>query len=172
MNNRQERIAFLSRLNRGRLQMPSFLSALSRTLGDPIDATALAPLPNSDVLLVTFRNGYQAAQSPWAYRRFFLRRDESSVFRLAACLAERLSEDVYFLTKKGANCGAVRVSVAALLKHAKAVISLDGDSVSALSLDGVEGLLIDYNPDDEQQTYEVAVWGDRWPVQALECDPR
>ncbi len=95
-----------------------------------------------------------------------------SVFKLTDCLADRLSENVYFLTQKGEDCGAVRVNVSALLKHAKLVIGLDGDSLSALSLDGVEGLLIDYNPDDEQQTYEVAVWGDRWPVQALGCDPR
>lgn len=171
MDNRQERITLLSRMNRGRLETPSRLIAISKALGVPVDARALLPLPDSDTLMNSFRAGYQAAKPPSAYRRFFLRRDELSAFKLADCLAERLSEDVYFLTKKGENCGALRVSMTDLLKHAKSVIHLDGDSLSAASPDGVEGLLIDYNPDDDQQTYQVAVWGNRWPVHALECDP-
>jgi hypothetical protein len=32
---------------------------LSDALGEPIQASALVPLPESDVLLEVFRNGYQ-----------------------------------------------------------------------------------------------------------------
>jgi hypothetical protein len=71
--------------------------------------------------------------------------------------------------KQSATCGAVRTDVTILLRHVSAIIQLDGDSLAALSEDGSQGILIDYNPDDERQTYEVAVWGERWLAVALEC---
>src|SRR5450631_3454915 len=165
MEIRQKKIQLLSRKNRGRVATPSFLTALSDALGEPIEANALISLPDTDTLLETFRDGYLCATAPGAlsYRKFFLPNEEASVFRLAFCLAERLrDEDGFFLTKLSEECGAVHLNVSTLLKHAESVIRFDGDSVSALSKDRQEGLLIDHNPDDPEQAYEVAVWGGRW----------
>jgi hypothetical protein len=62
-----------------------------------------------------------------------------------------------------------RSDLATLLRHVAAIIRLDGDSLSAMSEDGTQGLLIDYNADDERQTHEVTVWGERWSAAALAC---
>jgi hypothetical protein len=53
--------------------------------------------------------------------------------------------------KQSEACGAVRTDAATLLTHVSAIIRLDGDSFSAMSEDGTQGLLGDYNADDERQ---------------------
>jgi hypothetical protein len=89
-------------------------------------------------------------------------------------MAERLAaelptEAAYLMTKMSDYCGAVSLPLSTLLRHAGAIIRLDGDSLSVISLDHKEGLLIDYNRDDEDQNYEVTIWGNRWPTAVLSC---
>ena len=173
MDNRQDKIRMLSRMNRGRTAMPSFLNNLAEILGEPVGTHALLPLPETDALLMVFRNGYQNAikTRTASYRRFFVPGERPSVLRLADCLADQLPlENVFFLTKLSEDCGAVSLSLCVLLRHAASIIRLDGDSLSALSNDHTQGILIDHNSDDPQQAYEVAVWGDRWSRIALACD--
>jgi hypothetical protein len=66
--------------------------------------------------------------------------------------------------------GAVRVNASVLLAHTASIIRLDGDSLSAISSDATQGILIDHNPDDPPQAYEVVVWGDRWSPLGFACD--
>jgi len=174
-NNRRKKIELLARLNRGRVAAPAFLEALSEALGDPVDSSALVPLPDSDALMRRFRDGYLDArkEGPFTYRRFFLSNEDTRVFRLADCLADRLgTEPAFLLSKAAETCGAVRVGMSTLLKHTASVIRIDGDSLYAMSADGAQGLLIDHNPDDHEQTFEVAVWGERWQPATLACDPK
>jgi hypothetical protein len=174
MDSRQEKIQLLSRINRGRAAAPSFLADLSEALGESVDASVLLPPSDTDTIMESLSAGYQSAIRPGAvsYRRFFLPDERSLVLRLADCLAERLSgERVFFVTKLSKDCGAVSLSISALLKHTASIIRLDGDSLSALSEDRKQGVLIDQNPDDPEQAYEVVVWGDHWPLLALACDP-
>jgi hypothetical protein len=173
MDNRQEKIQLLSRINRGRAAAPSFLAHLSEALGEPVETDALKSLPETDVLLEAFREGYQAAIKDGAvsYRRFFLPTERPSVLRIADCLADQLpTENAFFLTKLSNDCGAVRVKISTLLRHTASIIRLDGDSLSAISSDQTQGVLIDHNPDDPPQAYEVVVWGDRWSLLGLACD--
>jgi hypothetical protein len=119
------------------------------------------------------RAGYQTAIRPGevSYRRLFRSDERKLVLRLADCLAGSLSsETVFLVTKLSKDCGAVRLSITVLLNHTASIIRLDGDSLSALSEDRSQGILIDQNPDDAEQTYEVVLWGDRWPLLALACD--
>jgi hypothetical protein len=172
MESRRQRIQLLSRLNRGKLALPSFLASLSEALRHPVEESALLPLSDTDALIDAFRTGYQnaIADSAISYRRFFARAEKRRVFRLADCLANELSnESVFFLTKKSEECGAIEIKASTLLRRAHAVISFDGDSIIALSKDRQQGLLIDHNTDDSDQQYEIAVWGDRWslPVSCL-----
>ena len=81
-------------------------------------------------------------------------------------------DDCELLTKPSTDCGAVTLDISILLKHTGSLIRFDGDSLSAMSADRTQGLLIDHNPDDYEQTYEAAVWGDRWSLLALACDPK
>jgi len=173
MSNRQEKIHILARMNYGRAAAPSFLASLSEALGEVIEASALVPLSESDVLLELFRNRYQRAinGSLLSYREFFRGSDARRVFHLTDCLADRLlGERAYLLAKPNTNCGAVTLDISTLLRHTAPLIRFDGDSLSAMSMDHTQGLLIDHNPDDSEQTYEAAVWGDRWSLLARACD--
>jgi len=175
IDSRKEQILLRSRMNRGKAEAPSFLSAIAEAIREPVDMKSLVPLPETDALRETFRTGYQnvVREATVGYRRFFLPNQGNRVFRLATCLADQVpSESCFFLTKMSEYCGAVRMNFSVLLEHAASIIQLDGDSLSALSIDRTEGILIDHNPDDREQAYEVAVWGDRWPLILLACDHR
>jgi hypothetical protein len=150
-----------------------FLSRLSEVLGRAIESSAIVSVEDSDSLLDVFRLGYRAAQQGNAisYRKFFSSKDENSVFRLTECLADRLKdEEAFFLSRLGGDTDAINVNLSALLKGARAAIAFDGDSICVVSKDRGQGLLIDYNPDDSIQRYEIAVWGDRWPLLVISCE--
>lgn len=170
MTNTQEKIRLLSRANRGRATIPSFLASLSEALGEPVEAGALVALPETDFLFATFRECYRRASK--AYRRFFRPSEEGQVYRIACCLGERLAhEEVFLLTKLSEICGAVRLSASTLLERAEPTMRFDGDSICALSKDCDHGVLIDHNPDELEQAYEISVWGERWESLILACDP-
>lgn len=171
-NNRQERIKLLSRVNRERAATPPFLARLSEALGESLDNAALLPLSEADQIVEAFRDGYQGALTPGelSYRRFFRPAERNQVLRLADCLAERLPrERAYFITKMGRDAAVVNLTISNLLKHTASMIRLDGDSVSVLSQDHTQGVLIDHNADDPDQAYEVAAWGDQWSILLLAC---
>lgn len=173
MDSRQEKIQLLSRMNRAKAAAPAFLADLSEALGESVDAAALLPPTDTDEIMASLRVGYQAAIRPdeISYRRFFRSSERNLVLRLADCLSgSLLGEDVFFATKLSEDCVAVRLSLSVLLSHAASILRLDGDSLSALSEDRKQGVLIDQNPDDTEQAYEVVLWGDRWPLLALACD--
>jgi hypothetical protein len=152
----------------------SFLASLSEALGEPIQASALVSVPESDALLEAFRNGYQRAINGEhvGHQVFFRAPEARRVFQLTDCLADQTAgERAFLLAKVRTECGAVVADISTLLRHAASVISFDGDSLCALSMDRTQGLLIDHNPDDIEQTYEVAVWGDRWLPLARACEP-
>jgi hypothetical protein len=173
MNSRQGKIELLSRINRGRKTGPSFLATLSDVLGVPIDASAFVALPETDALVEAFRRGYQSVKDgSLCYRRFFQQQEAARVFAFADCLAKKMPDEYgLLLTRLSADCGAVRLDIQILLKHVGSVIDFDGDSLSLISVDRLQGVLIDHNPDDHDQTYEVAVWGDKWSLHALACGP-
>src|SRR5579872_2589861 len=113
MSSRQEKIELLSRTNRGRKATPSFLASLSDVLGETIDASALAPLPETDVLVEAFRRGYQSVKDgALSYRRFFQQREARCVFEFADCLADKMpDEHGLFLTKLSSDCGAAELNI-------------------------------------------------------------
>jgi hypothetical protein len=159
-------------MNRGRRSTPTFLATLTEALGEAIPHEAFVSLTETDRILESFRQGYQAAVSEGvvAYRKFFAGGQAQHVFRMAERLAAELpTEAAYLMTKMSDYCGAVSLPLSTLLRHAGAIIRLDGDSLSVISLDHKEGLLIDYNRDDEDQNYEVTIWGNRWPIAVLSC---
>lgn len=172
MKTKRERISVLSRRNRGRVAIPSFLDNLAEAIGEPIGTSALLSLPETDVLTESFRAAYQdAARGSICYRRFFHSEDKQLVIRRAMCLSDKLAnEQSFFLTKLSETCGAVGVNISTLLKRADRILNLDGDSICAIAKDQSQGLLVDYNQGGGEQTYEVTVWGSRWSALALACD--
>ena len=172
-SDRQTKIQKLSRLNRRRAATKQFIDTLTQAQGRRVEASDIISAEESDDLLETFQLGYRLALSKDAisYRKFFSQEMRRQVFELTTCLAQGMSDETaYFLTRLGGDAGAVKVNMSALLSHSEAVIYFDGDSISAISFDGSQGLLIDHNSDDLIQTYEVTVWGDRWPLLTLSCE--
>jgi hypothetical protein len=174
METRRTRIELLSRINRGRAAAPKLLRDLSEALGEDLDVSALRSLPETDALFQASLDKYQAAirNGTNHYRRLFLESERPEVLRIADCLADHLGiENAFLLTKLSRYCGAINVSLASILRHTASIIRLDGDSLSAISSDRTQGILIDHNPDNHSEAYEFVVWGDRWLPRALACDP-
>lgn len=175
MNSRQGRIQELSRINRRRIALLQFLAAFSKTLGEPIEESALLSVEDSESLFSAFGKGYQSSKGSDAirYQMSFTFSEKTAIFNLAGCVGKSLiGEEVYFFTRLANDQEAFKVNASTLLERAEAVIDFDRDSLSILSADRLEGLLIGYNEDDPIQTFEVAVWGRGWPLLMLACDHR
>jgi hypothetical protein len=173
LQTRNEKIQLLTRLNEGKKLIPSFLAELSEAIGGQIDSTALATLPDTDSLLETFRAGYQRSKTAdgMVYQRYFRSHQKAKLFEISDCIGKRLSAETTFLITKNSHfCGAVRTDILATLGHAASIIRLDGDSVCLVSEDRQQGLLIDQNLDDPEQTYELTVWGNRWSSAVSYCE--
>jgi hypothetical protein len=171
---RQVKIGLLSRANRGRAEIPRFLHGLSDALGEPVESSSLADLADTDALSAAFRASYEqtAKGIGVSFRNNFEAKDRLAVFRIVDCFADRLREEqVFLMTKLSEICGAVLIRGAVVFRHAEPLLRLDGDSVAVLSSDRTQGFLLDFNPEDPGHVYEVAVWGDRWPVLILGCLP-
>jgi hypothetical protein len=64
--------------------------------------------------------------------------------------------------KQSADCGAVSLVAAQVLRACEAIRAFDGDAVSMLSEDHTQGFIFDKNDDDVTETFEVSVWGSLW----------
>lgn len=173
MNERKQRIELLSRINRGHRARPDLLKSLSKPLRTPVEESALLSLPETDCITRAFTAGYRNVVDhlDLSYRRHFRHDEEESVFDIAERLGRQfaISGERAHLLLNGLSdiCGAVELPVATLLGNARALIDLDGDTLSIIAINKSNGLLIDYNKDDLQQQYEIAIWGDRWPLLAI-----
>jgi len=174
MDSRLERIKLLSRLNREKSTTPALLRTLSEVLGIPVEESSVLDPVRTDALSTEFRTGYSDAKergSSLSYSRFFDRNQLASVISIAEGLAQQLkAEDVFLLTKFEGDPRGLVLNAADVFSRADSVIQFDGDSLSVLSKDHSQGVLIDHNPDDSEQTYEMTVWGDRWPLVVLARD--
>jgi hypothetical protein len=173
MDARRERIQWLSRIEHRRVMIPRFIAGLCEALGESVDEAALVSAVDSDAIMMAYRSGYQGtvAGAVLSYRRYFRPNERKLVFRAADCLGHQLpAEEVFFLSKMGTDTGVVKLNLSVLLRNAEAVMHFDGDSISALSADHGQGLLIDHNPDEHNEAFEVAIWGDRWPLLFLARD--
>jgi hypothetical protein len=171
MQSRNDKLGHLLRLNQRRLSSPNFLRALGNAVGHVINDEQLLSFPETDDLFTEFSRGYGSTQDlASGYRKTYERAHSDEVFRLCICLATKIAGDeARLLMKQSQVCGAVKMNADEILLNARSVIQLDGDSVSVLSWDRTEGILIDYNPDDVNQTYELAVWGFGWTSALVEC---
>jgi len=146
---------------------------VSSTVKVTTDLTTISNSKTGAIVSATLRFGYQTARTGDAvsYRRFFSPNERRIVFRLAASLADRIGDETGFLlTRLGVDTEAISANLTAVLANAEAVLNLDGDSVSIVSNDRSQGLLIDRNLDDPIQSYEFAVWGNRWSLLMLASD--
>ena len=173
MDDRTQRIKLLSRINRANAAAPALLGQLSEVLGEPVQPSAL--LPVLDAVQDAFRTGYQTAikGGALAYRRMLPCSERSTVFRIVDCFASSLpAEEVFFLCRVAEDRGVVSLNLSVLLRHAASLIRFDGDFLSAMSKNLRQGVLIDHNPDDQEEAYEIIVWGELWPLLVLACDPK
>jgi hypothetical protein len=165
MEERRQRIAALSRMNRGSALQPRFLVELSAALSTPISPTQLLDLAQTDSVRNLLSQGYRTVlenRQP-SFRKFFSRDQVPHLLYLIDCLALRLgSEEVILHLKNSGLCGAIFSEAQIVLSRPREVINLDGDSLNILSLDKQQGIILDFNPDEFEEHYELSIWGDRW----------
>jgi hypothetical protein len=173
MDERQRRIAYLARVNRCIQSAPAFLEELSIALGEPIHQAAFLSLRETDKVNASFRRGYGTAvmDDSAASRRYFNSAETELVFQLLDRLAGHVpNEPCLLLARQKNDCGAIRSRLDVLLRHAASVIKFDGDSLCAISVDQTQGFMVDSNPDDQRQTYEITVWGNKWAALTALCE--
>lgn len=167
MEERRQRIAALSRMNRGSALQPTFLAELSAALSTPVTPTQLLDLAQTDSVRNLLSQGYRTVlenRQP-SFRKFFSRDQVSHLLYLIDCLAVRLgSEKVLLHLKSSDLCGAIFSEAQIVLSRPREVINLDGDSLNILSLDKQQGIILDFNPDEFEEHYELSIWGDRWSL--------
>ena len=169
---RQSRIGLLSRTSKGRAVLPGYLAALSRVTDSEVTATMLTGLEERDSLLELFRIGYQNTRDSGTigFSKTYRAGSEQVAFNLVRCLGDQLNEVVFLITKESETCGAVCLPAVHAFRNSEALVALDGDALMALSKDHSQGLLLDLIVDQPQSRYELAIWGDRWSMIALNCD--
>jgi len=162
MESRAQKIQMLARKNRLRASTPGFLAALSKCTGIQIGPDDVIDPAAVDVLRGILGTGYKSVDDSKAitFRRFFRPTEHATVFQFTTCLSEQLSDNrCLLITKLGTDDIAVKGSPKGFLEHAESVIALDGDSLSLLSADLKEGILVDHNIGDPEREYEIAVLG-------------
>ena len=167
-----KKIQLLTRVNKGKRLIPSFLAELSEAIGGQIDLNALATLPDTDALLETFRAGYQRSKTAdgMVYQRYFHPNQKAKLFEISDCIGKRLPAETAFLSSKNSHfCGAVKTDILACWPRG---FSYKTRWRFRLSRFGgrQQGLLMDQNIDNPEQTYELTVWGHRWSSAVSYCD--
>lgn len=173
MDNREAKIKLLSRINREKIATPAMMTNLSKALGTRVGVGALIDPSQADALMRDFRSGYAKAKesSALSYTRSFQRNEFPLMQNLVEGLAQRLgTEEVHLLTKFNGDSRGVILNATVLFQRVGPVIEFDGDSLYALSMDRSQGVLVDHNQGDSERTYELTVWGDRWPLLILARD--
>lgn len=172
MNERQQRIRQLARQNDGRAAKPEFIQKLSILLRREFDDLSFADLETTDELRKLAGEGYVSAKDPRepGFARYFSRAEEAYVLSLIACLGTKIKGSPAFaLFSQSEVCGAVSLEATEALANIGRLIDVDGDGPSVITADRHDGLLLDFNPDDEDTCYELVVWGETWPILFLPC---
>jgi hypothetical protein len=163
MTDRQSRISLLARTNYSRIGSDGFLAELSTAIGRQIAADSLLPINISDQYRSAFSSGYRKScdQEGCSYRSLQSAEGfgalEEKVMRLSNRLA---AEPAILLPTHFEQC--VRVTVGELLSRPKSMLEFDRDTLALTSLDGESGFMLDWNPDDMEWTFELAIWGEHW----------
>jgi hypothetical protein len=171
MRRRLQRIGELARENKGHQMRPAFLGSLTQALNSPVDVGALQSLRLTDELASVAKRSYLASRQGkgLSMRQAFRANERDLALSAAKAMADELQgEPASLLTKQSQFCRAVSLEAAdQALKRCEELLELDGDTVLLVSRDRQDGFMLDYNADDPIETYEVAVWGDRWSVAAF-----
>ena len=170
MEARRERISILSRRSRGAALLPTFLVELSTALGVSVTPKELLDLAETDTVSSILSDGYRVVlegRQP-SFRKFFSKAQESHLLYLVDGLNNRIgTESVVLHIKRSHLCGAIVAPASRVLARSKEIIGLDGDSLNIVSTDYRQGLILDFNPDEFEEHYELAIWGDRWPLATI-----
>jgi hypothetical protein len=172
MNERQQRISQLVRQNSRRAAKSEFIQRLSSLLRREFDDLSFVDLDTTNELRKLVGEGYVSAKDPRepGFARYFSRAEEAYVLSLVACLGTKIKGSPAFaLFRQSEVCGAVSLEATEALANIRRLIEVDGDGPSVITADRNDGLLLDFNPDDEDTCYELVVWGEAWPILFLPC---
>jgi len=169
---RQRRISEFVQENRGQAARQEFIQRLSILLRKEFDDSSFADGETTDELRRLIGEGYEAAKDPRepGFAQYFSRAEEAYVCSLVACLGTKIKgAPAFALFRQSELCGAVAIEATEALAHIRSLIEVDGDGASVITADRRDGLILDFNPDDETTCYELVVWGESWPILFLPC---
>ena len=161
---RQERISFLVRTNQGRHECHSVRQDLIQLLGTA-DAVQLLDLAVSDRLRRDFHQAFQQAVQGFrpSWHTTYSAEEKPVALQTTAEIAMRHDRDIHlFLTHYSEICGVIRLSADSLAAKAEELLRFDRDSIAIASMDGQNGLLLDWIPDDPMVTFDLVIWGLEW----------
>ena len=172
MNERKRRISESVQENRGRAARPEFIQRLSILLRREFDDSSFADYETTEELRRLIGEGYESGKDPRepGFARYFSSAEEGYVFSLVACLGTKINgAPAFALFRESELCGAVAMEATEALGSIRSLIDVDGDGVSVITADRRDGLILDFNPDDEATCYELVIWGESWPILLLPC---
>ncbi len=172
MSDRQTRISELVRKQRGAVAKPAFLRALSNALNRQVLANELIDLETTDQIRMSAGVGYQLAKDGKepAFARYFSNSETDIVTNLVSRLGSKITtKNAFLLFSQSELCGAVAIATSDVFENAKQLLLVDGDGLTVVGASKEDGLLLDFNPDDEACCYELVVWGNLWPMLFLDC---
>jgi hypothetical protein len=170
---RQTRLRFLLRRNRGRLMQADVLAELSAGLGRPLSTADLLPLEEGDRLrevAISLLPTDPARREPPAFSAWS-ESDAGALARGLAALGERLPDPVvYYLPFAWDVLGALRVAPGEVLPRAVALARGPAEECPVCSPDARDGLWLVYHASDaehgEPHPFDLLMWGERWPALA------
>lgn len=170
MSDRMLRIKDLARRERGRRSAPVLFASLTEILGSEVTSTDVLDLDASDDIFRSSAEPYRALVEGRSigFRRFFSYLEEKALIeKVNSWALHSFDQMVAMQLKPASDLGGILLPMNAALRHFHKLLQLDGDTFRIHALTGFDGLMIDWNPDEPEETFEVAVWGEHWPLRLL-----
>ena len=162
-SDRARQLELAVRRNRGKQIAGRVLADVGRVIARSVSEESLLSLDQTDELAQKLARRVEACyrrDDPCAHVRAN-EGDATSIFAPLARFGHQIADEaVAWFGKHSQDIGAVRLSAGEVLANVEELIALDGDDVRVISLDGRNGLLLDYS--DHAPNFELWLWGQDW----------
>ena len=164
------RLNLLARENKGRQLAEEWVSLLQNMTG--AEQVPRISLLERDLLIEQHKIHYKGAVEGGGntFRRFAMGSEKAKIAAFLRCFGATVRDKVVLYTPKPSEyCGAFLVPLGPVLQRFEELLALDGDVLEIASQDQTNGLVLDWNPGDPLETFELVVWGKEWAGSAGVC---
>ena len=138
----------------------SLTEALAHRAGLPRDAFRFLALEESDPLWQAYRDRF--AQMEAGAKKIPMKSSDELAMALRRLGAHVQDEEVSVFLGDVDNTGALRMTARVFFLHARGLLEVDGNNVSAATADLADGLLLDLERTGNGVAFEALAWGPRW----------